>query len=53
MIFESLLLDKVQDDINHRLSQINIDKNDVKYQFEVDRITAQETFKYFKVKLKK
>ena len=50
MIFESLLLEKVQLDINHRKGEINIDSNDHEaYKKRLNAITQEETFKYFKV----
>lgn len=50
MIFESLLLDKVQEDINLKLTHANYDKNSAEYAKELNKISNQETFNYYKVR---
>lgn len=49
MIFESLLLDKVQDDVEKRLKESNLDPNSNQYENEEYKIISEETFAYFKV----
>lgn len=50
MIFESILLDKVQEEINYAIKdKINYDSNDPKYAKEVEKLTSKITFDWFKV----
>lgn len=51
MIFESLLLDKVQEEINEAVKEeIKFDSGDSRYQEELKAITSKITFNWFKVR---
>jgi len=48
MIFESILLDKVQESINKEKEKLSLDPNDSKYAEQVEKIMSTETFNWYK-----
>jgi len=48
MIFESILLEKVQEKINHEKTNIKVDENAPEYKKEYDKIVSRITFDFFK-----
>lgn len=50
MIFESILLDKVQDQINHEAEKISVEKSSEKYEQHYNGVLSKVTFEWFKVK---
>ena len=52
MIFESILLDKVQEEISKEKEKIRFDHNDEGYIREYEKIISNITFQWYKVNFK-
>lgn len=49
MIFESLLLDKVEEDVVALKKEFKIEENHQEYKAQLFKVVSDVTFKYFKV----